>query len=285
VSAVGRVVSVHVYPVKAMRGVSVAERKVDPCGLDGDRRWMVVDPGGRFHTQRDLPALATVVAEPTADGLRLSTADRSVLVPMPLAGAGARPLEVVVWRSTVPALVASAEAAAFLEAVCQRPCQLVYMGDPRARATNPDHSREDDRVSFADGYPISLASTASFADLLTRLPEPIELERFRPNLVVEGFPPYDEDRWKRIRIGASDFRVAKAIDRCVVTTLDPRTGEAGRGALTGQPLRALAGYRRKDQSVYFAAHLIPDDPARTAPIAVGDEVTILDASEDGFLTS
>ncbi len=281
--AVGRVVSVHVYPVKAMRGVSVAERKVDPCGLEGDRRWMVVDPSGRFHTQRDLPVLATVVAEPTGSGVRLSSADRSVLVPFP--DASAPGIDVLVWRSTVAARVASREAAAFLEAVCQRPCRLVYMGDPRARATNPDHSRPDDRVSFADGYPISLASTASFADLLTRLPGPIELERFRANLVVEGFPAYDEDRWRRLRIGASSFRVAKPIDRCVVITLDPRTGEAGRGALAGQPLRALARYRRTEQSVFFAAHLIPDDPARARPIAVGDEVVILEASDEGFLTS
>jgi uncharacterized protein YcbX len=283
VTAVGRVVAVNVYPVKAMRGVSVGERNVDPCGLEGDRRWMVVDESGRFHTQRDLPVLATIDAVPSPGGLRLSSADRSVLVPLP--DAGAPRLDVVVWRSTVPASVASAEAAAFLTAVCQRPCRLVYLHDPRARPTNPAHSRADDRVSFADGYPISLASTASFADLLTRLPAPIELERFRANLVVEGFPPYDEDRWRRLRIGVSEFRVAKAIDRCVVTTLDPRTGKASRGALSGQPLRALARYRRKEQSVYFAAHLIPDDPARGAAIAVGDEVTILDASDDGFLTS
>ena len=282
-TAVGRVVSVNIYPVKALRGVGVAERKVDPCGLEGDRRWMVVDESGRFHTQRDLPVLATIVAEPTANGLRLFTADRSVLVPFPEASAPR--LDVVVWRSTVRALVARAEATAFLETVCQRPCRLVYMSDPRARATNPAHSREDDRVSFADAYPISLASTASFADLLTRLPEPIEIERFRANLIVEGFPPYDEDRWKRVRIGASEFRVAAAIDRCVVTTLDPRTGEAARGALSGQPLRALARYRRKEQSVYFAAHLIPDDAAQVAPIAVGDEVTVEDAAAEGFLTS
>ena len=282
-AAVGRVVAVNVYPVKAMRGVRVGERNVDPCGLEGDRRWMVVDENGRFHTQRDLPVLATIIAEPEpgGGGLRLSTAERSVLVPLPHAGAPR--LDVVVWRSTAPALVAGPEATAFLEALCPRPCRLVYLDDPRARPTNPDHSRADDRVSFADGYPISLASMSSFAELLTRLPGPIELERFRANLVVEGFPPYDEDRWTRIRIGRRELRVARPIDRCVVTTLDPRTGAASRGALSGEPLRTLARYRRRDHSVFFATHLIPDDPAGLAPLAVGDEVTVLEASARGFL--
>jgi uncharacterized protein YcbX len=277
---VGRLVEVNVYPVKAMRGLRVEERVVDLCGLEGDRRWMVVDETGRFHTQRDLPVLATITAVPLPLGLRLSAGAHTAFVPYP--GAGSPRIDVIVWRSTVPARVAGIEAAAFLEAICQRPCRLVYLDDPAARATNPDHSRASDRVSFADGYPVSLASRESFADLLTRLPAAIELARFRPNLVVEGFPPYAEDRWKRLRIGRATFRVAKPIDRCVVTTLDQQTGEASRGVLSGEPLRTLARYRRREQSVFFATHLLPDAPSR---LAEGDEVEILEATEQGFLAS
>ena len=273
----GRLVAVNVYPVKAMRGLRVAESVVDPCGLAGDRRWMVVDEAGRFHTQRDLPVLATFAAVPTAAGLQLSVGRETLVVPIP--GADAPRLDVVVWRSTVPARLASAESAALLGAVCRRPCRLVYLDDPGARATNPAHSCEGDRVSFADAYPVSLASVASFEDLLRRLPAAIELSRFRANVVVEGFAPYAEDRWRRLRIGAAHFRVATAIDRCVVTTIDQESGQAGQGKLAGEPLRTLARYRRGSGSVFFATHLLPDGPGC---VAEGDEVEILETADRGF---
>ncbi len=270
-----RLVRIDVYPVKGMREVTVDRIAVDPCGLAGDRRWMVVDESGRFHTQRDLPVLATIDARPVEGGLVLSARrnERELRVLVAFPGADAPLVDVVVWRSIVAARVASDEASAFLGEVCGRPCRLVYLDDPTRRATNPEHSLPGDRVSFADGYPVSIANLASFDDLVTRLPAPIEVERFRANLQVEGFAVHAEDRWRRLRVGAATFRVAKPIDRCVVTTLDPRTGEASKGALSSEPLRTLATYRRWSGSVFFATHLLPDAPGS---VAVGDDVQVLE---------
>jgi uncharacterized protein YcbX len=139
------------------------------------------------------------------------------------------------------------------------------------------HARPDDRVNFADGFPLLLTNTASLADLGDRLfeggDEPVPMTRFRPNIVVTGAPAWAEDGWLggRLRIGDTVFRAAKACDRCVVTTIDQETGEVGR-----QPLRALGQYRRFDGGLLFGINLIPDIGAgHNDVLRVGDAVLVL----------
>ena len=136
------------------------------------------------------------------------------------------------------------------------------------RPVNPAYGRPGDHVSFADGYPALLASEASLADLNSRLAAPVPMNRFRPNLVVDGTEAFAEDGWSRIRIGEVVFRVVKPCDRCVVTTIDQKTGKAGK-----EPLRTLSRYRKKDGKVYFAQNLIPDAPGT---LRRGDPVEVLE---------
>jgi uncharacterized protein len=129
-------------------------------------------------------------------------------------------------------------------------------------------------VSFADGYPLLLTSTGSLDQLGQWLAaegeRPVPMNRFRPNVVVTGFGPWAEDRWRRIRIGAVSFRVAKPCGRCVVTTTDQTTGERG-----SQPLRILGAKRRFGQSLVFGQNIIPDSPGF---IRVGDPVKITECA-------
>jgi uncharacterized protein YcbX len=132
------------------------------------------------------------------------------------------------------------------------------MDDTGVRPTDPHYSRAEDRVSFADGYPLLLASTASLAALSDWIVEmggePVPMTHFRPNVVIEGTEPWMEDGWKQVRIGEQSFRVVKRCGRCVMTTVDPELGR-----FTGQqPLKALRKYRREEKEVYFAVNLIPD---------------------------
>ena len=191
----------------------------------------------------------------------------------PVRAAGAAEANVTVWRFNGPAARAGGEADEWLSGFIGEPSMLVYMDDTSARPTNPEYSRAEDRVSFADGYPLLLASTASLAALSDWIVEtggePVPMTRFRPNVVVEGTEPWAEDGWRRVRIGGQVFRAVKRCTRCVMTTVDPERGEfAGQ-----QPLKALRKHRRLDKSVFFAVNLIPDT---VGPIKVGEGVEVLD---------
>jgi uncharacterized protein YcbX len=262
--------SVHIYPLKGCRAVDLDQAVVEPWGLAGDRRWLLVDPEGQFLTQREHPALARLVvgyghgADITvaADGGR----------PLSVAAPGGRPelLKVTVWRSTVLAAVAGPEADAWFSGYLGRPVRLVWLDDPTRRAVDPDFGADGDVVSFADGFPLLLTTTGSLDQLGEWLTadgdQPVPMNRFRPNVVVSGSEPWAEDRWRRIRIGAVSFRVAKPCGRCIVTTTDQATGERGR-----QPLRMLARHRRFGKTLVFGQNLIPDSPGL---IRVGDPVEV-----------
>jgi uncharacterized protein YcbX len=261
-----RVAGLHVYPIKGCYRVEVDAADVEPWGLAGDRRWLVVDRDGRFLSQRELPALTQIRPVPAGPGrlvLRTPGCDADLDVAAPADG---ERVDVAIWRSRVKAARVGATADAWLSAALARDVRLVYLDDPTQRPVNPEHGRAGDRVSFADGYPLLLANAASLDALNAWLDEPVPMTRFRPNLVVDGAPAWVEDHWvgRRLRIGPVEFRVPKPCDRCVVTTTDQETGERGR-----EPLRALGRYRRFPDGLMFAINLIPDGTGR---IAVGDPV-------------
>jgi uncharacterized protein YcbX len=265
-----RIAALHSYPVKGCHRLDHDVAVVEPWGLAGDRRWMMIDADGVGITQRETPALTQLTARPRPGGLRLSAPGRPDLdVDEPVDG----PEELVrVFRSqeAAPARVADK---AWSSEFLGRDARLVWQADPGGRAIE-SHALAADRVSLADGFPLLLANSASLDALNDWLvedgDEPVPMTRFRPNVVVEGAAPWAEDGWlgRRLRIGDLTFRAAKSCARCVVTTIDQETGETGR-----QPLRALGRYRRIDDGLLFAINLIPDAPG---PLRVGDPVAVLD---------
>jgi uncharacterized protein YcbX len=262
-----RVVEIRIYPVKGLRGLSVGDALVEPWGLAGDRRFMVVDRDGRYLTQRQLPRMALIETGFVAGGIELSApgADR-IAVATPDKG-GPR-TQVAIWRDRVAARDAGAEAAAWLSVVLATPCRLVHMPDPdKARPVDPGFAAAEDRVSFADGFPVLVTNAASLADLNVRLERPVDMDRFRTNLVVDGAEPWDEDDWRRLRVGATFFAAPKDCARCAVTTVDQATGVRSD---RDEPLRTLASFRRKAGGrIIFGQNLIPRTLGR---IAVGQDV-------------
>lgn len=276
-----RLDSVHRYPVKSARGERLDEASVEPWGLAGDRRWMVVDPDGLALTAREVHPLLLLHPEITAAGLRVQApgaAPLDVAVPDP-----DRQVPVRLWRSELTAAHA-VEAEAWLGEVLGRPARLVHLDDPTRRPVSAEYAAPDDRVSFADGYPLLVATTASLAALndvvLERSQgthEPLPMTRFRPNVVVDGVPAWAEDDWRRVRIGGVDFRAVKGCARCVITTLDPGTAEGGK-----EPIASLARIRRWDGATWFGTNLVPDLPdGRPVTIREGDAVEVLEAVEPG----
>jgi hypothetical protein len=134
---------------------------------------------------------------------------------------------------------------------------------------NPDRTPVEAHTAFSDGYPLLVLSEGALDALNARLPAPLPIARFRPNLVVADCEPHAEDGWRRIRVGALELVLVKPCDRCAVTTVDPETGERG-GA---EPLRTLARYRRRDGAVWFGQNAIA---LGTGRLGVGARVEVLE---------
>ena len=254
--------SISIYPIKSTAGMDVQAAEIDARGFRHDRRWMVVDLEGRFLTGRQVPRMVLVRAIPEGDGLRLdapSMPSQKVRAPD---STGER-LPVTVWDDVVDAACADADSDAWLSEFLGRPVRLVMMD---AQSVRTVESADADDVSFADGYPFLAISQASLDGLNARLVAPMSMQRFRPNLVIDGCDPHAEDQWRRIRIGGIEFEAAKPCTRCVFTTVDPTLGARDP---SGEPLRTLKSYRRTGEGITFGMNWIARGRGQ---LRVGDPV-------------
>jgi uncharacterized protein YcbX len=274
-----RLTSIHRFPVKSCRGESVEAAVVERWGLAGDRRWMLVDDEGGAITAREANGLLLVHPEITEDGLLVTAPDLPVLVVRTPDPRTQTPVEL--WKSRLTAAPAGAEADAWFSKALGRPARLVHLDDPTRRPTSAEFSEPDDRVSFADGYPLLVATEASLAALNDVVVErsqgahpPLPMTRFRPNVVIAGSEAWAEDDWRTIRIGDAVFRAVKGSARCVITQIDPDTAVREK-----EPIASLARIRRWDGATWFGVNLIPDTVGVT--IRVGDDVEVLDAVPPG----
>lgn len=261
-----RVSAIYTYPVKGCHRLDHDIAVVEPWGIEGDRRWLIVDPAGIAITQRDVPGLALLRARPGMDGLTLSYPDRPRFLVPPLKENAIATGNV--WENVVAATPAGQAANAWLSETLKCEARLLWLDDPMRRPVGPPYANAGDRVSFADGYPLLLTNTASLDQLNEWMGEPLPMNRFRPNVVIETEKPFIEDEWtgQTIRIGQMAFRVANPCARCVVTTTDQDTGVRGR-----EPLRTLAKYRNVDQELLFGTNLIPVAPG---VIRIDDPVNV-----------
>jgi uncharacterized protein YcbX len=277
-----RVASLHFYPLKGARAVDTDGVRVAPRGLDNDRRWLVVDRTGMFHTQRSRPGLATIVAVPTvARGLRLSAPGMDDLLIDPPVG-GER-MDVTVWDTTVSAAVADAKAHRWVSAVLGDDVLLVHMDAQTDRLKRGIWTVEPLPVTFADAYPVLIATTGSLAavnaEIVARGGAAVPMARFRPNIVIDCGEPWREDYWKALRIGGIEVDSVKPCDRCVVTTKDQLTGESmGKEPLASLTRLRLSGDPRV-KGVLFGWNVVPRAPGR---VAVGDPVEVLAERPEGF---
>lgn len=255
-----------VYPIKACGGVALEQAELVERGLAFDRRYMLVDKSGTFITQREVPRLCLVATAFDSDRLLVSISGKSTLeLPRQALAVDLQRRPYRIWDDVGSALE-HPEGSRWFSELLNDDVSLLYMPDAERRGVNPKRARAGDIVSFADGYPLLLMSEASLGDLNRRLPAPVEMRRFRPNLVISGGEPYAEDGFARVQIGASSFRGVKRCERCVVTTIDPETGEQGK-----EPLRTLSHYRLEDGNVWLGMNLIHDHPGL---LRVGDRVLV-----------
>ncbi|MGD2117948.1 MAG: MOSC domain-containing protein [Chromatiales bacterium] len=256
----------RIYPVKSLRGISLTEADIDARGLQWDRHWMLVDGEGKFMSQRRLPAMALISTAFAADGVTLSANGHADLL-LPFENSSTQHMPVEIWQDKLDAPLVGQYADDWLRAVLDADVHLVSMPTDQVRPVDPDFAATTDQTGFSDGFPFLLIGQASLDDLNNRLDEPLPMTRFRPNLVVDTAEAFAEDNWQLIRIGDVEFRVVKPCSRCIITTVNPDTGERG-----AEPLKTLGRYRRHDNKVFFGQNLIHNS---TGHLRVCDAVQVL----------
>jgi hypothetical protein len=266
---VARIAGLACYPVKGCRGVQLGDARVVETGLEWDRQWMVVGEDGRFISQRTHPKLAVVVPTITADALMLDAPGRPTLR-VPLEGERAF-RRVVVWHDWCEAGDEGDVAAHWLDDVLGEGGVRLVRASPGMRHANRMWTGElTAPVTFADGFPVLVTSLASLEWLNARLPEPVPMDRFRANVVIEGLEAFDEDRIADITVGRITLRFVKPCTRCTVPSIDQLTGEKG-----VDPVAALRPTRfdRALKGITFGenAAIVAGTGGR---LAIGDDVQV-----------
>ncbi len=252
---------IYVYPVKSLGGVWLNNAKVMEKGLEHDRRWMLVDENNTFMTIRKYSEFLFFKVEIGEETYNISYRGEAMTIPHKIQE-GER-IHTSVWGSEVEAIAGERNWDDWFSDRLGVRCRLVHM--PEAADRRIKSQWGDGTVSFADGYPYLIVGKASLNDLNSRLEVPLEMERFRPNLVFEGGEPFEEFRWSNFFIGSNRFQGLKPCERCVVTTYDPVTGDKGR-----EPLLTLS--RQKiNEKIVFGQHVSAVDKET---VSVGDEVVV-----------
>lgn len=247
-----------------MGGIAVDRARVTDRGFFPDRRWMLVGPDHVFMSQRDWPTMALLRVELLPDALRVVTALRPDPLVIPFRPGTGEFADVRIWEDVCRAQFVAPGADSWFTAALGTPCRLVYMPDETARITDTQYVPESGVTSFADAFPFLLIGQASLDELNGRLDTPLPMNRFRPNIVFTGGTPYLEDSLGSFTVRGIRFRVVKPCARCVMTTIDQATAQAGK-----EPLRTLAGYRSQGHKILFGQNLAHEG---VGELAVGDEL-------------
>jgi uncharacterized protein YcbX len=279
---VGVISELYVYPVKSCKGIKVASSECTVRGLKYDRCWVVVDRQGQFLTQKQQSTMARISQQLQMDEVgqavvTLSAPDMPNLKLTSHLPDDAQRTQVKVYRMSGEGVDCGSEAGEWFSTYLKVPgCRVYYMPNycqPRQLTTDSKYghvAQQKDEVSFADFAPYLIISKASLSDLNSRMDKPLSIRSFRPNIVVSGPAPFEEDSWKKFAIGEALFRKLKECGRCILTTLDPDTGEKS----GEEPLKTLRSYRLDDRygvAPKFGMHASLD---RVGTIAVGDSVFV-----------
>lgn len=264
VPVTGILQQLRLHPLKSAGGHTVREAEVERWGLRGDRRWALVDPQGRHPWLGEHPSSLTIAAEALPDGaVRLRYDGLPDLDVLPT---GCGDPVAVDFAGLTHALRAAEEASRWVSKALGRDLRLVHLPDTMTRAISPEHGGLAGEVtSLAWDAPLHLVTQESLDQLAVWIGEtaasdgtdpstvlPLDVARFRPNVVVAGFEPFAEDGWTHVRIGELDFRVSELCDRCAVTLYDPATL-----AKAKEPIRTLARRRAWGGKTWFGIRLVP----------------------------
>jgi uncharacterized protein YcbX len=264
------------YPVKSVTGFDLATANFGPLGIDQDRRWAVIYNSGIAATRRELPALANVHAVCTDFGISLSFDGERIDVPWP---SGA-PTSASVFSTKIDNVQdAGNYASHFLSSSLEREVRLVYMPDTILRPVSSAYTDRAHHTGFADGFPVLITTIPSLSALNAELEMPVEMHRFRSNIVIDGeFEPWAEDEWRLIRVGTTVLRIVKPCERCIMVTQDPVTGVQTDPREPLMTLRRL--HRASNGKVIFGQNAVVEVEGVAT---LGDDVQVLERGPSNLI--
>lgn len=258
---------INIYPIKSLGGISLQTSEVEERGLKYDRRWVLVDENNTFFTQRDYPEMALIKVSIERDGLKLHHKKKNISpLSVPFSFEHSKTNDVVIWNDTVRGEFYNSEIDEWFSEIIGINCHLVKMPESTKRVVDTTYAKNK-IVSFADGYPFLLIGQASLDDLNSRMEVPLPMNRFRTNFVFTGGKPFEEDNWKKFKIGNVIFQAVKPCARCVITTTNQETAERAE-----EPLLTLSKFRKVNNKVMFGMNLICES---TGKVNLGDEINLL----------
>jgi uncharacterized protein YcbX len=231
---------------------------------------MVIDKDNRFITQRKFSKMCLIRTE-LLDGALSISAEGSGDCPLPAGGHALKGSSV--WGTNVQGEDCGNEAARWISDFIGKSCRIIYMPEDYARLVDTRFATQQQRVGFADGFPLLIATQASLDDFNQKISSvnsdlKIGMNRFRPNIVIAGSVAWAEDQWQRIAIGNIELSLVKPCSRCIMPSINPETAEKEMAVN-----QVLLKYRRRDKQTYFGQNAVYNS---TGAITIGDEVVVLD---------
>jgi uncharacterized protein YcbX len=288
-----KITGLFIYPVKSLGGISMTEARLGARGLMYDREWVIVDTNNRFISQREIARMSligTAIDEEkecltlrlpqaqdiansavakiklTADGCGQEKHFETLSIPL-RQREGAETIKVVVWSDSARATIESDDTNSALSKYLGQDVRLVRMAAGYRRRVDGRYAPgKQNIVGFADAFPLLVISDESLEDLNSRLEIPILMNRFRPNITAHGGGAFSEDTWGKITVSGIEMDLVKPCDRCVITTIDQESGVQGK-----EPLRTMAGFRKKNGKILFGQNAIISGPGL---LTVGDEIVV-----------
>ena len=244
-----RIEQLIIYPVKGLRGISVNQAKALEKGFEHDRRYMVVDKDGVFLSQRVITKMALIDCKIEEDQLKLSYQDQSFHVDLKQETGTKHKTKV--WNHYIDAIEVNPIAHEWFSDILQHDCKLVKMNKDSKRKKSLIKAPRTTQLSFADGYPYLVLGTASLDYLNQKLESPVPMDRFRANIIVNSEYEHQEDEVDKFTLSGHKFRMIKPCARCQVITIDQSSG-----AVSKEPLKTLASYRKKSNKIYFGMNAV-----------------------------
>jgi len=257
---------IYIYPIKSLSGIKLLSSEFAQRGLKYDRRLMLVDENNKFISQREFPKMSLIKTE-ISDKNLICRIDSFNDLEIPLEISGDKLVKVNVWRSFCDSYEYDNDTNNWFSDFLNKKVRLVYMPNSTKREVNTYYSIKNNIVSFADGYPFLVIGQESLDNLNSKLSDKIDINRFRPNLVIKGFKPHFEDENKIINIGENTFFIVKPCERCLITTINQEKGIS----TSKEPLKTLSEYRKINGKVIFGQNLIAKN--EHGFLKVGDKVS------------
>ena len=250
----------YAYLLKSGRPQSLDHAQIITTGLVGDRDFAVIDDGGRMLTAREYPMLLEVEAKIMNDHMYFKCKGDFITVPRKTGSSKTR--TGILFGQSVGGLELDDSIQKWFSKCMGVSCHVVeinavYMRQMEGQSID---------ITYTDAAPILLTSEASLRDLNNRMTLPVGMNRFRPNIVVNGGNAFEEDDWKSLKIGSCEFEISHHCPRCVLTTIDP--SHPGKG-ISKEPLKTLSTFRKSGNEVNFGVYLIPK---KMGIIRLNDEV-------------